>query len=424
METNGAAASIFNMQKLTSENTWFNETRYGMFIHWGAYAVAARGEWVANRERIPQEEYKRRYVENFHAESYDPDAWASLARDAGMGYAILTTRHHDGFSLWPTRADNFHAGNLGPKRDLVGPFVEAFRKAGLRIGFYYSPANWFHPDYPGSCFRDWPGRGDWAGSEARERMITYYRRQLRELMTGYGTIDYLWYDGCIPDDLQCREVNEEMLGLQPHLLINERNGEPCHIKICEQAIRPAPAGVPWEACMTLNDNWGYHAGDTNWKSPRQVIQMLVETASKSGNLLLNIGPKADGSVPEESVRILRETGAWLRRNGQAIRGSSRSPFTWANWGKVTTSGNWVYLHVWNSTGPELCFAELKNRVRAVHFINGGEVAFEQSGDRLILRGLPVPLPDPISTTLVLEVEGDPQAVTPQTTFWIPGEPAT
>lgn len=404
---------------------WFNQARYGMFIHWGAYSVAARGEWAANRERIPFDEYKRLYADNFHAENYDPVAWAALAKDAGMGYAVLTTRHHDGFALWPTKADDFHVGKLGPKRDLVGPFVEAFRAAGLRVGFYYSPANWFHPDYPGSTFRDWPGENDWKNDEARCRFIAYYRAQLRELMTQYGKIDYLWYDGCIPDNLQCAEANEEMLRLQPHLLINERNGKPWHVQISEQAIKPAAPGVAWEACMTLNEHWGYHAGDTHWKHSGQVIQMLTETAAKAGNLLLNVGPKADGTIPVESSNILREAGVWLRRNGESIYDSSRSPFTWNTWGRVTTRGNNVYLHIWNSTGAELCFAEIKNKVLSAKFLDGGQpIAFEQKADRLFLRGLPVPLRDPIATTLVLQVEGEPEALTPQTSFWIPGEPAT
>jgi alpha-L-fucosidase len=409
------------MEKLS----WFNEARYGMFIHWGAYSVAARGEWVANRERIPFDEYKERHVDNFHAEKYDPAAWAELAKEAGMRYAVLTTRHHDGFALWPTETNDFHAGNIGPKRDLVGPFVEAFRRVGLRVGFYFSPAAWYHPDYPGAYFRSWPGNNDWKSEGARLRFIAFYRAQLMELMTRYGKIDYLWYDGCIPDNLQSGEVNEELLRLQPGLLINERNGEPWHVRISEQAIRPAAPGVAWEACMTLNENWGYHAGDTNWKSPRQVIQMLTETASKAGNLLLNVGPKSDGTIPAESVRILRESGAWLRRNGESIYASSRAPFSFNNWGRVTTRGNNVYLHIWNSTGADLCFAEIKNRVHSAKFLDGGDpVAFEQKGERLFLRDLPVPLPDPIATTIVLEVEGEPEAITPETTFWIPGEPAT
>ena len=215
-----------------------------------------------------------------------------------------------------------------------------------------------------------------------------------------------------------------MLRLQPHLLINERNGMPWHVKVSEQAIKPAEPGVAWEACMTLNDNWAYHAGDTGWKCPRKVIQMLTETASKAGNLLLNVGPKADGTIPGESATILREAGAWLRKNGESIYGSSRSPFTWNNWGRVTTRGSNVYLQIWNSTGKDLCIAEMKNRVISARFLDGGiPVAFEQKDNRLFLRGLPVPLPDLIATTIVLQVEGEPEPITPQTSFWIPGEPA-
>jgi alpha-L-fucosidase len=405
----------------STAHDWFNQARYGLFIHWGPYAVAARGEWVRNRERIPQDEYSRLYAENFRAENYDPAAWAALAKEAGMGYVVLTTRHHDGFALWPTKTSNFHAGNLGPKRDLVKPFVEAVRAAGLKVGLYYSPADWHHPDYPQGYFRDWPGEKDWASPEARERFIAYYRAQLVELLSDYGQIDYLWFDGCIPDDLRRSEVNEELLRLQPHLLINERNGSPSHVHISEQAIRAPNTGGLWEACMTLNDNWGWHAGDTQWKSPRDVIKMLCETATNGGNLLLNVGPRADGAIPEESVRILRDAGAWLGRNKESIRDSERSPFSWNNWGRVTVNGNFVYLHIRNSTGSDLCWTELKNKVLAARWLDGGApVAFEQNGERLFLRNLPVPLPDPLTTTIVLEVDGKPAALTAQTSFWIPG----
>jgi alpha-L-fucosidase len=406
---------------MNPDHAWFDAARFGLFVHWGAYAVAARGEWASNRERIPHDEYRRLYAENFRAERYDPAAWAALAKEAGAGYVVLTTRHHDGFALWPTRVDGYHAGKIGPKRDLVGPFVGAMRAAGLKVGLYYSPAAWHHPDYPGPFFRDWPGERDWRSPEARERFIAYYRAQLVELLSDYGKIDYLWFDGCIPDDLQRREVNEELLRLQPHLLINERNGPPSHVKISEQAIRAPKAGGLWEACMTLNDNWGWHAGDANWKRPVDVVKMLTETAAGGGNLLLNIGPRADGTVPEESVRILREAGAWLRRHGEAIHGSTRSPFTWNNWGRVTVAGGKVFLHVWNRTGDELCWAELKNPVRAVRRLDDGAVvAFEQRGERLFLRGLAGGKTDPLAEVFVLEVEGDPAPLTAQTTFWIPG----
>jgi len=406
---------------MNSTHTWFDQSRFGLFIHWGAYSVAARGEWLANRERVPKEEYIRRYVDHFHAEAYAPEDWAALAVEAGMGYAVLTTRHHDGFALWPTETSDFHAGCLGPKRDLVGPYVEAFRKAGLKVGFYFSPADWFHPDYPGSTFRDWPGENDWTNEEARLRFIDYYRQQIRELLTNYGRIDYLWYDGCIPSNLQSCEANEEALRLQPHLLINERNGPPFHVHVSEQAIKPGPIGEPWEACMTLNDNWGYHAGDANWKSPGRVIQMLTETAAGAGNLLLNVGPRADGTIPTESVKILREVGGWLRRNGESIHGSARSPFPWITSGRVTTVAGRVYLHLWLGTGKEFCYAELKNRVLTARLLDSGQdVRFEQNGDRLILHDLPDLLPDRITTTIVLEIEGDALPVSAQTTFWIPG----
>lgn len=406
---------------MTAYHDWFHQSRYGLFIHWGAYSVAARGEWVRNRECIPQTEYSRLYAENFLAENYDPFTWAALAKEAGAGYAVLTTRHHDGFALWPTKTDDFNAGRIGPKRDLVRPYVEAMRAVGLKVGLYYSPAAWHHPDYPGPFYRDWPNEKDWASNDARERFIAYYRAQLVELMSDYGKIDYLWFDGCIPDDLQRREVNEELLRLQPHLLINERNGPPSHVHVSEQAIRAPKHDVPWEACMTLNDNWGWHAGDTQWKSGREVVKMLCETATGGGNLLLNIGPKADGSIPDESTHILRESGAWLRRNEESIRNAERSPFSWNNWGRVTVRGSRIYLHIRNSPGTELCWAELKNKVTSARWLDGGApIAFEQKGERLFLRGLPVPLPDPVTSTIVLEVEGYPEATTVQTSFWIPG----
>jgi len=398
---------------------WFKDARYGMFIHWGAYSVAGRGEWVANRERIARADYERLYAENFRAENYDPSAWAALAVEAGMRYVVLTTRHHDGFALWPTQTTDFHAGRIGPQRDLVGPFVEAIRAAGLRVGLYFSPADWFHPDYPGPHFRDWPGPGDWKDSGARERFIAYYRAQLRELLTGYGKIDYLWFDGCIPEDLQSREANEEVLALQPEMLINERNGPPCHVKVSEQAIRAGEPEELWEACLTLNENWGYHPGDTAWKNSADVLRMLLRTASQDGNLLLNVGPRADGSIPEESAKILRQAGDWLRRNGESIQSLIRSPFTWNNWGAITTSESCIYLHLWHRPGPELCVADIANRVLGARFLDGGKpIPFEQQGDRLFLRELS--FRDPLVTTVVLEVEGKPATTMAQTNFWIPG----
>lgn len=389
---------------------WFNAARYGLFIHWGAYSVAARGEWVLNRERIPFDEYTERYVDRFKAENYDPARWAQLAKDAGMGYVVLTTRHHDGFCLWDTATTDFNAARIGPQRDLVRPFVDALRAAGLKVAFYYSFADWHHPDYPDAYARDWPA--GWPDAAGWRRFVEYYQAQLEELLTNYGPIDVLWYDGCIPQPTDGERVNARVKELQPDILLNDRNGQPCDFVCSEQTIKAAPPGTSWEACLTLNDNWGYHAGDTNWKSAQHVVRMLTNTAAQGGNLLLNVGPRADGTIPEESERILREAGAWLQRNGEFLPHSSRSPFSWCNWGNITTKGNRVYLHIWSLTGAELCLSEIKNQVLSARFVASGEaVPFEQRGNRLFLRPLPVPLPDTPVTTIVLEVEGEPQALT-------------
>lgn len=398
---------------------WFHEARYGMFIHWGAYSVAARGEWVLNRERIPYDEYTRKYVDHFHAENYDPKVWVRLAKDAGMKYMVMTTRHHDGFAMWDTKTTDFNAVKMGPRKDLVLMFVEAARAEGLKAGLYYSVADWSHPDYPDAYCRDWPS--EWTDEDGRQRFVRFYQAQLEELMTNYGRIDLLWYDGCIPAPTDGDAVNAMVKQLQPHILTNERNDGLWDFHCCEQAIRPAKEGQAWEACMTLNENWAYHAGDQQYKSAKQVISLLTETASKAGNLLLNVGPKADGSIPEEAERILTDAGDWLRRNGEFLPFSSRSPFSWNNSGRLTVKGSKIYLHLFHSPGEVFCLAEIKNKVKAAYYMDSKcAVAFDQREDRLFLRELPVPLPDRIATTIVLEVEGEPEAIRPQTSFWIPG----
>ena len=403
---------------MTPAQEWFNEARYGMFVHWGVYAVAGRGEWVRNRERIPQDEYAAKYAASFRAERYDPAEWAALAVEAGMKYVVLTTRHHDGFCLWDTDTTDFNAVKLGPKRDLVRPFAEAMRAAGLKVGFYYSFADWHHPDYPDAYARDWPD--GWRDEASRHRFVAFVRAQLEELMTRYGRVDILWYDGCIPGPTDGAEVNTLVKTLQPDILINERNGPPCDFEVSEQVIRAADPGKMWEATLTLNDNWGYHPGDRHYKSAQDVVRMLLETAAGAGNLLLNVGPRPDGVIPEESAVILRQVGEWLGRNGEFLPNSSRSPFSWNCSGRLTTRGSTAYVHLFHSPGPEFCLAEIDSRVLSARMLATGEpVAFVQTEDRLFLTGLPVPLPDPLVTTIALEFDGPPLALRPQTSFWIP-----
>jgi len=402
-----------------SDVAWFNEARFGMFVHWGAYSVAGRGEWVLNRERIPYDEYIEKYVNNWKAERYDPRSWCRLAKAAGMRYMLVTTRHHDGFALWDTKTSDFNAVKMGPKKDLIRMYADAARAEGLGVGFYYSYADWHHADYPGACFRDWPD--GWHDEAKRRRFSQYYRAQIDELLTNYGKVDIFWYDGCIPLSGDGAEVNRRIKELQPGILVNDRNGEPYDFRECEQAIRVPKPGLAWEACFMLNDSWGYHAGDRHYKTPHEVVRMLTETAAGAGNLVVNVGPKPDGTIPAESSRILWQVGAWLKTNGEFLYGSTRSPFSWNNFGRLTTKGNKVYVHIFHGTGRELCIAEIANKVLSAKFLaTGKSVAFDQQGERLFLRGLPARLPDPIDTVIVLEVDGESRAITPQTSFWIPG----
>lgn len=397
---------------------WYNHSRYGMFIHWGPYSAAARGEWVANRELYSKEEYTEECVRPFTAARFDPHEWARVARAAGMGYVVLTSRHHDGFCLWDTATTDFKSTLLGPGRDVVREYVDAIRGAGLKVGLYYSVADWFHPDYPGAHARDWPQC--WPDEEKRRRFMQFYHAQIEELMTRYGKIDLLWYDGGLPKPTDGEIINTRVRQLQPHILINNRNGEPYDVHCSEQIIKPGPAGKLWEAGMTLNDNWGYHAGDRQWKNARAVVRMLTETASISGNLLLNVGPMADGTIPQPSVGILLEAGAWLCRNPGWLADSGRSPFSWTNWGRITVKDDRVYLHVFNSTGSRLRVADIGNRVRRVSYLDGGgALPFTQKGDLVIIDGLQSPLKDPIATTIVMEVDGQPRSTRVQTSFWIP-----
>ncbi|MFP4216218.1 MAG: alpha-L-fucosidase [Phycisphaerae bacterium] len=402
-----------------SRSDWFLRAGYGMFVHWGPYAVAGRGEWVMNRERIPFEEYRRKYAENFRAEQYDPAAWATFAAECGMKYVVLTTRHHDGFALWDTDTTEFNAARLGPGRDLVAPFVEAVRSAGLKVGLYFSVADWTHPDYPAAFARDWPVSEDWESDPARKRFIAYYQTQLEELMTRYGAIDILWYDGCIPGPLDGQVANQRVRDLQPDILINERNGDPFDFRVSEQSLKDKPG--PWESALTLNDNWGYHATDENWKGPADVVKMLIAVRSKAGNLLLNVGPRPEGTIPEPSLNILRSAGDWLGRNREFMDTTDRSPFAWNNISLTTVRGNTVYLHLTKDPRGEYCFAELANKVLSARMVDGGApVAFEQLDDgRLFLKNLPTPLPDPLVTTIALELDGPPKPLTEQKTFWIP-----
>lgn len=295
---------------------WFRDAQYGLFIHWGCYAVPAKGEWYLNQSQMDPAEY-RKFSEQFKAEKFDAREWAKLAKRWGMKYVVFTTRHHDGYAMWDSSVNSWNAAKVGPQRDILGELVPALRAEGLKVGYYYSPANWSNPDYAGYRVRGWPSGKNWKDDAARQRFNAYYLAEFRELMGKYGTPDLVWWDGCLPSggDLEGTMLLKELRQKYPNLIWNNRMGEPCDFRCSEcEVTRPGNAAL-WEACMTLNRNWGYCAIDHNWKSANDVLDILLACRRDGGNLLLNVGPKPDGTIPGESVKILDEVGAFLRREG-------------------------------------------------------------------------------------------------------------
>ncbi|MEM2961011.1 MAG: alpha-L-fucosidase [Candidatus Bathyarchaeia archaeon] len=386
--------------KVSERLKWWVEARFGMFIHWGLYAILARGEWVMFFERIPKAEYAR-LSRKFKPKKFNAEKWAALAKESGMRYIVLTTRHHDGFCLWDSQVSDFTSMKTAAKRDFVAEFVEACRKAGVRIGFYYSLLDWRWTEGPLKNPSGW--------AKLRE----YVHAQVRELMTNYGKIDILWYDGAWPysaDDWQSQRLNEMVRSLQPEIIINNRSGIREDFETPEQHVQYFDR--PWESCMTIDEAWwGYHAGDTHLKSPMEITRLLVQCVAGNGNLLLNVGPKADGTIPEAYAKRLRVVGEWLRRNGESIYGAGAAPFRAAHLGHVTAKGNKVYIHIIYWPGKEACIAGIKNRVLHAYMLATGEsLRFEQSGDRLFIRGLPKKPLDSMDTVIALELDGEPEAL--------------
>ncbi|MEM2912846.1 MAG: alpha-L-fucosidase [Candidatus Bathyarchaeia archaeon] len=387
---------------------WWIEARFGMFIHWGLYSILKRGEWVMFFERIPKAEYARLALK-FKPVRFNADEWVALAKNSGMRYMVLTTRHHDGFCLWESQVSDFTSAKTAAKRDFIAEFVEACRRADMRIGFYYSLLDWRWPEY-----WDGPSKNPEGWAKFRE----YVHAQIRELMTNYGKIDILWYDGAWPyraEDWQSERLNSMVRSLQPDIIINNRSGIPEDFETPEQHIRYYDR--PWESCMTIDESWwGYHAGDNHLKSPLEIVRILTRCVAGNGNLLFNVGPRSDGSIPEAYVRRLRVVGEWLKRNGESIYGAGAAPFGAHHLGYVTAKGNKAYIHVLYWPGREMCVAGIKNKVlRAYMLATEASLPFEQKDDRLFIHGLPTRPLDPINTVVALDLDGEPETVLPS--FW-------
>ncbi|MCD6508096.1 alpha-L-fucosidase [Candidatus Poribacteria bacterium] len=402
---------------------WWRHARFGMFIHWGVYAVPAGvykgeqipgiGEWIMHRARIPVAEYKE-FAKQFNPVKYDPEEWVLLAKWAGMRYIVITSKHHDGFALFDSKVTDWDVVDATPYgEDLLKPLVEAARKHDMRIGFYYSQAqDWCHPGGAAAG-------GHW--DEAQDGDMDEYIRkiampQVREILTNYGPIDIIWWDTPVDMTRERAEMLLPLLDLQPNIVVNNRLGGGIEGDFGTPEQHIPDEGIPgkdWEVCMTMNDTWGYKSYDHNWKSTETLIHNLVDIASKGGNYLLNVGPTAEGLIPEPSVIRLREIGRWMSVNSVSIYGTTASPIGRPPWGrctrKVTDKGTNLYLHVFDwPSDSKLVVPRLRSEIDAAYLLadpnkNSLDAKTEDAG---AVVTVPKEAPDPIDSVVVLKIKGE------------------
>lgn len=340
------------------DGQWFDEARFGMFVHWGhssqlgcdlSWPMAGGLQIGGMRSTaVPIDEYHSG-ADTFCPEPGAAKAWTALAREAGMRYAVLTTKHHDGYAMWPTKLTDWSIARSPYGGDLVGEFVNACRSEGLRVGLYHSLSDWHHPDYPALTDADLPyslGTHRRSSPEGWQRYLDVLFGQVAELLTDYGPIDVLWFDGQwerLPDEWRATELREHIRSLQPDCLVNERLPGATDFTTPEQFIPPSPPGGRFEVCMTMNDSWGFCPSDTNYKSARSLTHTLIEVAARGGNLLLNVSPGPDGALPREQVERLSMVAGWMAGNAAAIHATTPALEPWQFYGPSTRRGDTTYL---------------------------------------------------------------------------------
>ena len=338
---------------------WFESARLGMFVHWGhsstkgwelSWSLVGGVFSLPYCQDVAVAEYHQN-AENFNPTAYNPRQWATLAKSLGVQYVILTTKHHDGYALFPTKTSNFSYAQGDRQSDLVRQFVEAMREADLRVGFYFSLIDWHHPDYPAFTEADKPYRFDKIPQPTPQqwsRFIDVMFEQIRELLTNYGRIDIIWFDGSwerTAEQWRSSELAQMIRQLQPDILINDRLPQQGDFATPEQFVPPQPPNGLWEVCLTMNDSWGYNIADNNYKSARALIHTLCEIAGKGGNLLLNVSPMGDGSIPLLQQERLSAVQGWMSRYGESIIGTRSGLEPWQFYGPSTRRDNFYYLHL-------------------------------------------------------------------------------
>lgn len=434
------AAAAPAAQPADERMEWWRDARLGMFIHWGLYAVPAGewkdrkdyGEWIMSSAHIPVEEYEK-FAGRFNPVKFDADAWVRMAKNAGMKYIVITSKHHDGFALFDSKVSDYDVMATPFKRDILKELSEACAKAGIKMCWYHSIMDWHHPDYLPR--RDWETRST-QGADF-DRYVNYMKGQLRELLTNYGPIGVLWFDGQWEgtwSDERGRDLYAYVRGLQPNIIINNRVGRGGgdwgldreqsvgDFGTPEQHIPDTGMpGVDWETCMTMNDHWGYCRADKNFKTTEDLIRKLADIASKGGNFLLNVGPTAEGEIPGPSVERLAQMGEWMKVNGESIYGTQASPFAAPKWGRCTQKDigggrTRLYLHVfdWPADGKLEMESGLLNEIVSVTPLGASPANIKvvsEAGKQTISLGMAKP--DPINSVLVMEIIGKPDvAVAP------------
>ncbi len=412
---------------------WWREARFGMFIHWGLYAVPAgewegttnHAEWIRTTAQIPIETYDE-FVYQFNPVKFDAEEWVTMAKDAGMKYIVITSKHHDGFCLFDSEFTDFDIMSTPFKRDILKELSDACASQDIIMCWYHSIMDWHHNDYLPR--RHWETDRPTENADLDRYVEEYLKKQLAELTGNYGKIGVLWFDGEWEDTWTHErgvDLYNYVRGLQEDIIINNRvdkgrqgmqgmtkEGEfKGDFGTPEQEIPDTGLpGVDWETCMTMNNHWGYNKYDDNWKSSEDLVQKLVDIASKGGNFLLNVGPKADGTFPEESIERLKAIGDWMDIYGASIYGTSASPFSSLEWGRCTRKqvgkNTRLYLHVFDwPDDNKLTLPAFDNKIKNAFIMNGMiKTGFERQEDMIIID-LPDEAPDEYSSVIILDVKG-------------------
>ena len=406
--------SSYVTRKTPGDTVWFTHDRFGMFIHFGLYAMPARHEWVKHHECTPEDKYDL-YFKHFNPDLFDAKEWARQAKAAGMKYAVLTTKHHEGFCLFDSQYTDYKITNTPFGRDLVKEYVEAFRAEGLRVGFYYSLIDWHHPDFTVDCLH--PRRFDKNAKELNEgrdmtRYAEYMRNQVTELLTNYGKIDILWFDfsyaemrgegerswqvGKGKNDWESEKLLATARSLQPNIIIDNRADIDQDLWTPEQFQpenwwRHPETGelVTWEACQTFSGSWGYYRDEMTWKSPEMLIRMLINTVATGGNLLMNVGPTARGEFDKRAQNALKVYGEWMHANSRSIYGCTMAEpeFTAPADCRFTQSedGKRLYVHLYAYPFERLSLPGLLGKVEYAQFVHDGSEVLMEEGDNLVYK---------------------------------------